>query len=371
MVLKGINLLGKERDDLLHQKIGGTVKRDFHQNTWDEHLERDLQKLIEIAVSEDHGDLGDLTSRSLIPQGIQGRAGIHVRVPGVIAGLQAVPVCLAAIDPDLRWYSNCKDGQFVLKGAKVGEIVGPVLGMLTSERLLLNILGHLCGVATLTHRFVDKIKGTGAKIYDTRKTTLGWRRLEKYAVRCGGGYNHRTGLFDAILIKDNHLAFGALPGNVLDSDHSANIGENDPAMVARLKSCIEHRSGMFSPGEAVARARRFLGELRSELEAQGRTSLFPEGEIPLVEIEMDSLEHFEEVLDAEPDIVLLDNMGAEKLAEAVKIRNRRSSSTELEASGGIKLDIVREMAETGVERLSVGSLTHSNFSLDIGMDWEE
>lgn len=341
------------------------MKRDFYQNTWDEALEKDVKRLIEIAVSEDLGNVGDLTSQALIPRGIQGRACVHVRVPGVIAGLKALPTCLAAVDPSLKWFSSCKDGQFVEKGEKVGEIVGPVLGMLTSERLLLNILGHLCGVATLTRRFVEQVEGTGARIYDTRKTTLGWRRLEKYAVRCGGGFNHRTGLFDAILIKDNHLAFGALPGYVLDSDHS-NLDEG-----TGVNSCLEHRSGMFSPGEAVKRARAYLETLLEELRAKGQPIPFPEERIPLIEIEMDNLDHFEEVLAAEPDLVLLDNMPAEKLAEAVKIRNQFGSATELEASGGIKLDIVRELAETGVERLSVGSLTHSNFSLDIGLDWGE
>ncbi len=318
---------------------------------------------MEIAISEDLGELGDLTSQALIPTGMRGRASFHVRKEGIIAGLLAVPTCISQIDPELKWFSCCQEGELVEKGTKIGELIGPVLSMMTAERPLLNLLGHLCGIATLTRQFVDRIKGTGAKIYDTRKTTLGWRRLEKYAVRCGGGMNHRTGLFDAVLIKDNHLAFGSLPGYVLDSDHSENLAEE-------IGSCIEHRSDLFSPGESVRRAKAYLQQLLGEKRASGISPVFPNDQIPLVEIEIDTLDHFEDVLAAEPDIVLLDNMSPEVMRKAVQIRNRLKSITELEASGGITLDAVREVAETGVERISVGFLTHSHTSLDIGMDWE-
>ncbi len=322
-----------------------------------------------IAISEDFGDLGDLTSQALIPRGIQGRASFHVRKTGVIAGMVAVPTCISMIDPSLKWFSCCKDGDCVEKGAKLGEFVGPVLSMMTAERLMLNLLGHLCGIATLTRRFVDQVEGTGAKIYDTRKTTLGWRRLEKYAVLCGGGKNHRTGLFDAVLIKDNHLAFGALPGHVLDSDHSENIAE-ELQNLENDGSCIDHRSGLFSPGESVRRARTYLEQLLVEKKAEGLREVFPDDRIPLIEIEIDTLDHFEDVLASEPDIILLDNMSPATMKKAVQIRNRLKSTAELEASGGITLDTVRAVAATGVERISVGSLTHSNSSLDIGMDWE-
>jgi len=341
------------------------VKRDFNQNDWGQVHEDDLKRLMEIAISEDFGKLGDLTSQALIPRGMKGRASFHVRKEGVIAGLVAVPTCISLIDPELQWFSCCREGEWVEKGAKIGEFVGPVLSMMTAERLLLNLLGHLCGIATLTRRFVNKVEGTRAKIYDTRKTTLGWRRLEKYAVRCGGGMNHRTGLFDAVLIKDNHLAFGSLPGYVLDSDHSEDIHLEE-----KYGSCIEHRSDLFSPGEAVRRAKAYLRQLLEEKNAQGISHVFANDQIPLVEIEIDTLDQFEDVLTARPDIVLLDNMSPATMRKAVQIRNQLKSSTELEASGGITLNVVREVAETGVERISVGSLTHSNASLDIGMDWE-
>ena len=341
------------------------MKRDFNQNDWDQTHENDLKRLMEIAISEDFGELGDLTSQALIPRGMKGRASFHVRKEGVIAGLVAVPTCISLIDPELRWFSCCQEGEFVEKGAKIGEFVGPVLSMMTAERLLLNLLGHLCGIATLTRRFVKQVEGTGAKIYDTRKTTLGWRRLEKYAVRCGGGRNHRTGLYDAVLIKDNHLAFGSLPGYVLDSNHSENVHSPE-----KCGSCIEHRSDLFSPGEAVRRAKAYLQQLISEKTASGNPPVFPNNQIPLVEIEIDTLDQFEDVLAAKPDIVLLDNMCPATMQKAVQIRNHLKSSTELEASGGITFDIVRQVAETGVERISVGSLTHSHSSLDIGMDWE-
>ena len=347
------------------------MKRDFNQNNWDQAHEDDLKRLMAIAISEDFGELGDLTSQALIPRGIQGRASFSARKEGVIAGLVAVPTCITLIDPTLKWFSCCREGQFVEKGTKIAEFVGPVLSMMTAERLLLNLLGHLCGVATLTRRFVNQIEGTGARIYDTRKTTPGWRRLDKYAVRCGGGMNHRTGLFDAILIKDNHLAFGALPGHVLDSDHSENIDDkNEKKKKKKADSCIEHRSDLFSPGEAVRRAKTYLRQLLDEKRHYGFHDVFPDNRIPLVEIEIDAIDHFEDVLAAEPDIVLLDNMSPKIMRKAVQIRNRLDSFAELEASGGITLETVREVAETGVERISVGTLTHSNFSLDIGMDWE-
>ncbi len=351
------------------------MNRDFRQNTWGHPQEQDLKRLLEIAVWEDLGETGDLTSQALIPRGIQGRGGIHVRHPGVIAGLAAVPHCLAAVDPSLKWFSCCKDGQSVEAGTKLGEIVGPVLSIMMAERLILNLLSHLCGVATLTRSFVDAIQGTKSRIYDTRKTTLGWRRLDKYAVCCGGGFNHRTGLFDAVLIKDNHLAFGALPGSVLDSDHSLDIG-TDQCQTADS----EHRQADFSPAESVRRARFYLTKLLEERLAEKRggleeeeseeDELFVGDRIPIIEIEMDTLDHFEDVLKANPDIVLLDNMSPEILREAVRIRDRVGSTTELEASGGITLQTVAEVAKTGVERISVGSLTHSNRSLDIGLDWE-
>ena len=229
------------------------------------------------------------------------------------------------IDPELKWNPSVEDGARVSKGDKLGVVSGPTLSMLTAERLLLNLVGRLSGVATQARRYVDAIAGTKAHIYDTRKTTLGWRRLEKYAVRCGGARNHRTGLYDAILIKDNHLAFGGI------SD--------------------------FGPAEAVRRARKYLEE-----KFQGRP-------LPMLEIEVDSLEQLAQVLPENPDVVLLDNMSPETMRQAVAMRDASGSSAELEASGGITLETARAKAESGVERVSVGAITHSAKTFDIGLDW--
>jgi len=341
------------------------VQRDFRQNIWDDSLEENLQCFLENAVWEDLGELGDLTSLALIPNGIRGRASICVRHSGIVAGLPAIPLCLSKFDPELKWFSNFKDSQYVEAGTKLGEIVGPALGMMAAERLLLNLLGHLCGVATLTWRFVDAIQGTKARIYDTRKTTPGWRKLEKYAVRCGGGFNHRAGLYDAVLIKDNHLAFGTLPGNVLDSEHGGFVGSEQAQ-----SGHSDHRITAFSLAESVQRARLYLTNLLSEQQNLEQGAPFSEGQIPIIEIEVDSLVGFEELLAARPDIVLLDNMSPEQMEKAVQIRDKLASETELEASGGITLESVRAVAESGVERISVGSLTHSSHSLDVGLDWE-
>ena len=209
---------------------------------------------------------------------------------------------------------------------------GAMRDLLVAERLLLNLVGHLSGIATLTRQYVQQTAGTSARIYDTRKTLPGYRRLEKYAVRCGGGHNHRTGLFDAILIKDNHLAFGR---------SAAQAG--------------------FTPAEAVAASRQFL-----------QATLSPElAERMIVEVEVDSLQQLDEVLPACPDIVLLDNLPPEQLAEAVRRRDAAGSSAQLEASGGVRLESVGRIAQSGVDRISVGALTHSAPWLDVGLDWSD
>jgi nicotinate-nucleotide pyrophosphorylase (carboxylating) len=194
---------------------------------------------------------------------------------------------------------------------------GPIPSLLTAERTALNFLQHLSGIATQTRRYVDAIAGLPARILDTRKTLPGWRLLEKYAVRCGGGHNHRTGLYDGILIKDNHLAA---------------IGKASVREAVRLA-----RGGPF-------------------------------GQLP-VEIEVDTLAQFDEALAVGPDIVLLDNMTAEQMREAVRRRNAAAPKVLLEASGGVNLTTVRTIAETGVDRISVGALTHSAPALDIALDY--
>jgi nicotinate-nucleotide pyrophosphorylase (carboxylating) len=232
---------------------------------------------------------------------------------------------------NIRCDVQAEDGALVAAGAVVAELAGSARDLLTCERTLLNLVGRLSGIATLTHEYVRRVEGTRARIYDTRKTTPGWRRLEKYAVRCGGGSNHRTGLFDAILIKDNHLALAA----------------------------EQHRS----PADAVRAARDFVSRMTPEL--------FPDvAARPLIiEVEVDRLETLDSVLAAGPDLVLLDNVPLDQLRQAVARRDACAPQIELEASGGVTLDTVRECALSGVERISVGRLTHSAQSLDVALDW--
>ena len=303
------------------------MTRDFYQQEWNERLQRAASELIRLAIEEDNESDGDLTSRALVPESILGAAGVVARESGVAAGLAAAETVLSAVDSRLGWVAFKKDGDRISPGETLGRIEGPVRTMLTAERLLLNLVGRLTGIATLTAHYVEAIHGTGAAIYDTRKTTLGWRRLEKYAVRCGGGHNHRTGLFDAILIKDNHLA---------------SVGNEG-----------------LSPAAGVRRAKIFLDQFAAEKKC----------EPPILEVEVDSLEQLENVLSERPDVVLLDNMLPDTLRRAVALRRQNAPETLLEASGGITLETVRAVAETGVDRVSVGALTHSARSLDLGLDW--
>lgn len=299
--------------------------RDFHQTVYNDALRNDMRALVSLAIREDNDVDGDITSKSLIPESAPGRAAVVARGKGVAAGLVFAQELLQMVDARLTWESVANDGDLLEKGSVLGYVAGPTLAMLTAERLLLNLVGRLSGVATLARQYVDAIAGTKAHIYDTRKTTLGWRRLEKYAVRCGGARNHRSGLYDAVLIKDNHLAFGGI------SD--------------------------FGPAEAVRRSRKYLLET------------FKGREIPMLEIEVDSLEQLAQVLPENPDVVLLDNMSPEMMREAVRMRDESGSTAELEASGGINLDTARAKAESGVDRVSVGAITHSAKTFDIGLDW--
>lgn len=322
--------------DCLTRSVRCPVSKEFQQTVWDERLQAEWEQLIRLAVREDLGEAGDWTTRALVSEDAQGQAAVVARGPGVIAGLPGVEATLRQIDPRLRWTPEKNDGQSVRPGERIGLVEGPARGVLGAERLMLNLLGRLSGIATLTRRYVEAIGGTKAKIYDTRKTTPGWRRLEKYAVRQGGGWNHRAGLFDAVLIKDNHLAIGG---------HLSPSTSGDP--------------GGYTPAEAVARARRFLRE-----HASG-----PADSSMIVEVEVDRLGQLDEVLSAGPDIVLLDNMGPAELREAVARRDASNPAVELEASGKVDLASVRQIAETGVERISVGALTHSAVCLDLGLDW--
>ena len=207
-------------------------------------------------------------------------------------------------------------------GAEIATISGRMRDLLGFERIALNFLQRLSGIATLTSRFVESVEGTKAIILSTRKTTPGWRALEKYAVRCGGGRNHRLGLHDAVLIKDNHLAWRAF------------LGDGDPI-----------RGAIAAAREHAPRA-------------------------DFIEVEVDSLEQFDRALECQPDIILIDNLGPEPLAEAVRRRNERDPGILLEASGGITLETVAALAGTGVDRISIGALTHSAPALDIGLDFD-
>jgi nicotinate-nucleotide pyrophosphorylase (carboxylating) len=297
------------------------MPKDFHQIAWDESLNQDWTALLRLAIAEDFGGEGDWTTNALVGPAALGRAGVIARQPGVIAGLPGVGATLAAVESRLQWSPHAEDGRPVAPGQIVATIAGPARGLLGAERILLNLLGRLSGIATLARQYVDAVAGTNARIYDTRKTTPGWRRLEKYAVRCGGGRNHRGGLYEAVLIKDNHLALGK-----------------------------------ESPAEAVARARAFVRQHAA-------------GPDMLVEVEVDTLDQLVIALPARPDIVLLDNMTPAELREAVARRNAVDPAIELEASGGVSLATVREIAETGVDRISVGALTHSAAAVDFGLDW--
>lgn len=305
------------------------MPHDFQQITWNAEVEHECRTLIRMAIAEDRSSGVDLTSAALVPNGVNGNAAVVARRSGILAGLGCIPLVAAEIDAGVRCELLTSDGQPVEPGQTVARIHGPAASLLTAERILLNFVCRLSGIATRTGQFVERLQGTGARIYDTRKTTPGWRRLEKYAVRQGGGCNHRLGLSEAVLIKDNHLAVGA-------GGHAR-----------------------YSPAEAIRIARRYLEETFGADEARRI----------LVEVEVDTLDQLEQVLPAGPDIVLLDNMPAELLRLAVERRNDGFQHVELEASGTINLETVAEVAATGVDRISAGSLTHGAVWLDYGLDW--
>jgi nicotinate-nucleotide pyrophosphorylase (carboxylating) len=313
------------------------MNRDFKQLAWSSQLEEDLRRIVRLAVFEELDRGQDWTTVSLVPEDSQAAANIVARKAGVIAGLQAVGVVLDEMEIEAQFHPLVQDADAVVANTVIATIAGPARDLLTSERTILNLLGRLSGIATLTRQYVDTIAGTTARVYDTRKTTPGWRRLEKYAVRCGGGHNHRTGLYDAILIKDNHLAFG----------HDEQGGT------------------AFSPAQAVRKAKAFLAQQVSGDVPRGA----PDPNM-IVEIEVDSLAQLIEVLPEQPDVVLLDNMTPDLLREAVQIRDASRSAAELEASGGVNLQTVRAIAETGIERISIGGLTHSAVNLDVALDWQ-
>ena len=270
-----------------------------------------IAAVVRAALAEDLGRAGDVTSQACVPADARLTAVFAARKPGVVSGLACARLAVLELDPAATFAALAEDGDSVASGAALARVDANARALLGAERTALNLLGRLCGVATLTRAYVDAVAGTGAQIVDTRKTTPGLRALEKYAVRCGGGVNHRFGLDDAILIKDNHIA-----------------------------AC-------GSVAEAVRRAKAAAGHLMK------------------VEVEIDRLDQLDEAMAHEPDVVMLDNFSLADLSEAVRRTNRRAV---LEASGGVTLETVRAIAQTGVDVISVGALTHSASVLDIGLD---
>lgn len=288
----------------------------------------------------------DLTCSALVDPQDVATIDVVVRREGVLAGGPIGELIFDRLSAEVVWTPLLPDGALVQPGAVVARVTGPLRALLIGERTTLNFLMHLSGVATQTRRFVDAVRGTQAVILDTRKTLPGWRALEKYAVRCGGGTNHRMGLHDGVLIKDNHVAAWTR-GNPMERDATQTLTDHDGS---------SQPTGPTNPcGRSLADAVRAARE---------RTP----ANVP-IEVEVDTLDQLRDVLFAKPDIVLLDNMVPELLRAAVTLRDTSAPSTRLEASGGITLANVREIAETGVDRISVGALTHSAPALDIGFDW--
>lgn len=268
-----------------------------------------IERAVLAALAEDVG-AGDVTTDATVPDDAVGTAELLLKEPGVVCGLRAAESTFRALDPDIRFEALASDGDLVREPpAVVARVSGSERAILTGERVALNFLGRLSGIATLTRRFADAVDGTGTAILDTRKTTPGLRALEKHAVACGGGRNHRFGLDDAVLVKDNHL--------------------------------------------------RAAGSVARAVELVRAASDLP------VEVECDTLDQVAEAVGFGVDAILLDNMTLDELREAVSLTAGRAR---LEASGGVRLDTVRAIAETGVDEISVGALTHSARSLDVSLE---
>ena len=277
----------------------------------------EIRRAVRAALAEDLGG-GDATTLATVPRAARSVARMNAREPLVVAGLAFAEFAFRQLAPGIKIQRFARDGQRVDAGKTLLKISGSARAILSAERVALNFLQRLSGVATSTARFVEAIKGTQTKILDTRKTTPGWRRFEKYAVTCGGGKNYRIGLFDQILIKDNHLAA---------------LRKEKPNAIAA----------------AVWRARKKFPKLK-------------------VEVEADTLAQVAQAADAGADIILLDNMDLKTLRAAVKIVAGRAQT---EASGGVNLQTVRGLAQTGVDFISVGAITHSARAVDIGLDFEQ
>jgi len=277
----------------------------------------EIRKAVSAALAEDLGP-GDATTMATVPESLASTAEMRARQPVVVAGLGFAQSAFEQLSPTVKVTVFKPDGSHVSPGGVLMQITGPTRALLSAERVALNFVQRLSGVATLTARFVELTKGTSARILDTRKTTPGWRRFEKYAVICGGGTNHLIGLYDMVLIKDNHLV--------------ALRNEKPNAIAA-----------------AVSRARSKFPNLKTEVEA-------------------DQLAQVEQALEAGADIILLDNMEPSVMRQAVQLCKGHAQT---EASGGVSLETARAIAETGVDFISVGALTHSAPAVDIGLDFTD
>ncbi|WP_035296654.1 carboxylating nicotinate-nucleotide diphosphorylase [Brevibacillus thermoruber] len=271
---------------------------------------RELQRKIEEWLQEDIG-FGDVTTMSTIPEAAQGVGILYAKEAGVIAGLPVAQLVFETVDPALSFTALVKEGARVEKGEQIAEVSGSVRSILSGERLALNLLQRLSGIATRTSQYAQAVAGTKARVVDTRKTTPGLRMLEKYAVRVGGGHNHRYALYDAVMIKDNHI------------------------------------KGAGGIAQAVAAARAAIPHTMT------------------IEVETETLGQVQEALDAGADIIMLDNMPLDVMKQAVALIGGRAV---VEASGGVTLETIRAIAETGVDVISVGALTHSVKALDISLD---
>jgi len=269
-----------------------------------------IDKIIELALEEDLGP-GDLTTWAIIDPSIKGEARLLAKEEIVLAGIEVFGKVLSRLDPEIAVECNFHDGDVVAKAKDIGVVKGSIRGILSGERTALNFLQHLSGIATLTRRYVEKTDPSKVRVIDTRKTTPGLRVLEKYAVRVGGGFNHRFGLFDGVLIKDNHIAA---------------VGSISKA-VAKIRDTVPHT-------------------LR-------------------IEVEVDDIKGLKQALDAGADAILLDNMSVKEMKEAVTIAG---GTVLLEASGGITLESIEEISQTGVNLISVGAITHSARSVDISLE---
>ena len=287
------------------------------------------RRLITWALEEDltapDGRHGDATCLALVPASLQGQAALVARSEGILAGFPVVPLVFSALDPDMRVESLAPEGTRLTPGMPIARLAGPMRALLEGERTALNLLQRLSGVATMAHRYARLVADLPCVVLDTRKTIPGLRLLEKYAVRVGGAFNHRLGLADGILVKDNHLA--CLAGKM----------RADPATA-----------------RAAARQARAYAQAHPPL---------------LVEVEVETLAQLEQVLAEYPDVVLLDNMSPVQVRDAVGLRDRLAPRVLLEASGGIRLENLREYALAGADRISIGAMTHQATALDMALDY--